>query len=194
MEDISRRLLKEGVNQRPCIAGEDSQAAPDASPDGGSLAFSGLPGELSGDFKTTAIHIFDLKTHALSTLPGSEGLYCPRWSPDGLYVSATTSDGSKLMLFDSRIRRWAELTDLSEGCPSWSRDGQYLYFQSFDVSSPKFFRVRISDRKREGLAGIEFRRVQAGWYFWNGLTPDDSPVALRDEGSLEIYALDWERP
>jgi eukaryotic-like serine/threonine-protein kinase len=183
-----------GSEPKAIVAGEDSQAAPDASPDGGSLAFSGLPGELSGDFKATAIHIFDLKTHSLSTLPGSEGLYCPRWSPDGRYISATTSDGSRLMLFDSTIRRWVELTELSEGCPTWSRDGQYLYFQSFDVSTPKFFRLRIADRKRESLASIDFRRVQAGWYFWNGLTPDDSPMALRDEGSLEIYALDWELP
>jgi hypothetical protein len=29
---------------------------------------------------------------------------------------------------------------------------------------------------------------------WTGLAPDDSPLALRDIGTQEIYALDWEAP
>jgi hypothetical protein len=29
---------------------------------------------------------------------------------------------------------------------------------------------------------------------WTGLTPDDSPLLLRNVGSEEIYALDWEAP
>jgi hypothetical protein len=34
----------------------------------------------------------------------------------------------------------------------------------------------------------------AGWLWWNGLTPDDSPLALRDESTEEIYALEWQLP
>ena len=29
---------------------------------------------------------------------------------------------------------------------------------------------------------------------WLGLAPDDSPLLLRDTGTQEIYALDWETP
>jgi hypothetical protein len=29
---------------------------------------------------------------------------------------------------------------------------------------------------------------------WVGLAPDDSPLLLRDTGSQDIYALDWESP
>jgi hypothetical protein len=29
---------------------------------------------------------------------------------------------------------------------------------------------------------------------WTGLAPDDSPLALRDISSYEIYALDWQLP
>jgi Tol biopolymer transport system component len=135
---------------QPVAAGDDSQAAPDWSPDGNSLVFSGS--------KTTAVHIIDLKSHAISTVPGSEGLYCPHWSPSGRYISATSSDGSKLMLFDSNRQRWAVLTDLSEGCPTWSRNDEFLYFQTFDVSTPEFVRERISNGKRGRVANIDVRR------------------------------------
>ena len=29
---------------------------------------------------------------------------------------------------------------------------------------------------------------------WTGLAPDDSPLALRDISTYEIYALDWQLP
>jgi len=184
-----------GSDPQTVVAGDDPQAAPDWSPEGNSMVFGGLPLEVSGNSTATSIHLFDLKTRLTSTLPGSEGLYCPRWSPDGHYISATTADGTKVMLFDSPTQKWTNLIDLSTGCPTWSRDSQYLYFQSFDVSNPAFFRVRVSDRKREKIANINFRRVEDIWYrWWNGLTPDDTPLILRDESNEEIYALDWELP
>jgi DNA-binding winged helix-turn-helix (wHTH) protein/Tol biopolymer transport system component len=184
-----------GYAAQSVLGGDGSQAAPDWSPGGNSLVFAGLPEELSGDSRATNVQIVDLKSHVTSSVPGSEGLYCPRWSPSGRYISATASDGSKLMLFDSTRKRWAVLTDLSEGCPTWSRSDEYLYFQTFDVSTPEFARVRISDGKREHLAGIDFRRGgQRDWYWWNGLTPDGYPIVLRDESTEEVYALDWELP
>jgi Tol biopolymer transport system component/DNA-binding winged helix-turn-helix (wHTH) protein len=174
-------------------AGDEPQAAPDWSPDGSTVVFGGFPEEISGDAKATSLHLLDLKTHQTSTVTDSQGLYCPRWSPDGKYISATTADGQRLLLLDLAASKWMEPVQLQEGCPAWSRDGKYLYFQSFDVKDPAFFRMRISDRKRERLMDIGLRRVVADWYWWNGLAPDDSPLLLRDE-SEEIYSLDWQLP
>jgi hypothetical protein len=98
------------------------------------------------------------------------------------------------MLFDSNSQKWVELGNLQEGCPTWSRDGTYLYFQSFDAKDPAFYRIRISDKTRELVASINFRRRGAEPYWWNGLTPDDSPLVMRDESVAEIYALEWQVP
>jgi hypothetical protein len=84
------------------------------------------------------------------------------------------------------------LGDLSEGCPAWSQDGAYLY--SNDVKDPELYRIRVSDRKREPLTKINFRYANPDFYWWNGLTPDDSPLVLRNESTQEIYALDWQFP
>jgi Tol biopolymer transport system component len=68
---------------------------------------------MSGAPGATAIHLLNLNTHESSLLDGSEGLYCPRWSPNGRYISATRADGLELMLFDSTTGKWTELTELS---------------------------------------------------------------------------------
>jgi hypothetical protein len=53
-------------------------------------------------------------------------------------------------------------------------------------------RVRISDRKVEKVADLAGLQLVDGT--WMGLAPDDSPLFVRDVGSYEIYALDWEAP
>jgi hypothetical protein len=53
-------------------------------------------------------------------------------------------------------------------------------------------RVRIRDHKVERVADLKNFR-QAGFYnVWLGLAPDYSPLLLRDIGTQEIYALDWQ--
>ena len=54
------------------------QLDPNWSPDGSKIVF----GSQSNDPSST-IRILDLASHQISTLPGSEGLFSPRWSPDG---------------------------------------------------------------------------------------------------------------
>ena len=48
----------------------------------------------------------------------------------------------------------------------------------------------------EARAGADLKNFrQTGYYgSWLGMAPDDSPLLLRDTGTQEIYALDWEAP
>ena len=43
---------------------------------------------------------------------------------------------------------------------------------------------------------VDLKNFRTGGYFgfWLGFAPDDSPLLLRDTGTQEIYALDWEAP
>ena len=120
----------------------------------------------------------------------------PRWSPDGRYIAAHVADSQfKLMLFDLTTQKWMELSQQSAAYPRWSRDGKYIYFAVSSQNDPALFRVRIDDRKTERLASLKnFRLARGGFGAWVGWFPDDSPLVLRDIGSQDIYALEWQTP
>jgi eukaryotic-like serine/threonine-protein kinase len=161
---------------------------PTWSPDGTRIIFGGASSD-----RNSTIRILDVKTHQISTLPGSEGLYSPRWSPDGRYVVAMPFDSRSLMLFDFAAQRWEEIAKISMGFPNWSKTGDYVYFLHGE-DQPSVMRVRIRDRKLERVADLKNFR-QTGFYsVWLGMAPDDSPLLLRDTGTQEIYALDWQAP
>jgi Tol biopolymer transport system component len=181
---------------------EKSEGGPDNvgdvgwSPDGNRLIFGALgTGQLGtpGAGKSS-IHLLDLKTHQFSELPGSEGLFSPRWSPDGQYVVAMPADSQKVLLFDFRTQKWTELASLNIGYPSWSKDGKFVYFNLLSTQEPFILRIRISDRRVERVASLKGLPGAGVYGPWVGLAPDDSPLVLRDTGTQEIYALNWEAP
>jgi serine/threonine protein kinase/Tol biopolymer transport system component len=184
----------EGGNPRQLLPGEHNEGAFSWSPDGNVLVFEKLPSSEAGA-ANSEIHLVDVRTLQVSRLPGSEGLKSPSWSPDGHYISAVRGDNQRLLVCDIATRKWRELTEIKVGRPSWSRDGRYLYFDSYG-NDPAVFRVHIGDRKLERLVSLKgVRRARRGGNLpWIGVAPDDSPLLLRDIGTQEIYALDWEAP
>ena len=59
-----------------------------------------------------------------------------------------------------------------------------------------YCRVRIKDRKLERVISLKDikRPTSESWANWTGLAPDDSPLALRDISTYELYSLDWQTP
>jgi Tol biopolymer transport system component/predicted Ser/Thr protein kinase len=181
-----------GIPQ-PLFDGERDEGDPNWSPDGTSLVFAEQSSIRARSIRGT-INILDLRTQKVSVVPGSEKLFSPHWSPDGRYIVALSSDSQKLMLFDFKNQKWAELARITTAYPNWSRDGKYVYFHSSgrDIA---IYRVRISDHKLEKVVSLKEMRLTIGDFgTWCGLTPDDSPLILRDVGSQEIYALDLQLP
>ncbi|HXP17542.1 MAG TPA: LpqB family beta-propeller domain-containing protein, partial [Terriglobales bacterium] len=143
----------------------------------------------------SAIKLVDLTTSQVSTLPDSTDMIFPVCSPDGRYIAATSVEGRKLMLFDLSTQKWSELEKMDVGFTDWSKDGKYVYFDTGLSESPAFYRVRVADRKLERIADLKgLRRLVFAWTPWSGVTPDGSPLLLRDTGTQEVYALDLETP
>jgi Tol biopolymer transport system component/DNA-binding winged helix-turn-helix (wHTH) protein len=181
-------VTADGGNLERLTVNEVYKSAAGWSPDGNWLVFSTRkqPVETRA---SAAIHLLNVRTRQVSTLPDSEGYYAPLWSPDGRYIAAQ-KDPDNLMLFDLATWKWQELTKAAVGVQTWSRDGKYLYFSAFGKDQA-CLRIRISDRKLERVASFKSLH-NPNW--WMGLAPDDSPLMVSEVGILEIYALDWETP
>lgn len=155
-----------------------------------------------------AVHIFDLKTRQVSDLPESNGLFSPRWSPDGSYIIAVPTGlppwqspdrkspvQPQLMRFDFSSAKWTKWIEASMiNDPTFSRDGKYVYFSNTEHLG--MYRVKAGENKIETVASIDFPggMKQDDYWYWTGLGPDDAPLFLRDASTEEIYALDLDLP
>ena len=68
-----------------------------------------------------------------------------------------------------------------------------VYFE--DAKDATVYRVNLPGRKTERLANLKGPRrpEMPYWPFWMGLGPDDSLLVMRNAGTQEIYAFDWQR-
>jgi len=139
--------------------------------------------------------LLDLQTRKITTVPGSEGLFGTAWSPDGRYIIAHSPERG-LVVFDFVTQKWIQILESLAEWYAWSRDGRYIQFGSIEKGEAVLKRVRISDRKVETVTSLKkLGRVGFNSYnTWLGVAPDDSPLALRDVSSYDIYALDLELP
>ena len=179
-----------GGAPRDAVPGdEDNQQDGSWSPDGRRIAFGrGLGPNQRRDLLT--IQVADLPSAQITTLPGSNGLFSPRWSPDGRHLVALSHDSLRLVLYDFETERWRPLvTGTIVGYPAWARDGASVFV--FETRGR--VRVRIADGRTEvvhSLAGL--RQLSRRFGQWVGQAPDDSILTLRDTSLDEIFALELE--
>jgi Tol biopolymer transport system component/DNA-binding winged helix-turn-helix (wHTH) protein len=164
------------------------------SPDGYSIAFVSDEKASRGS-SSQSIYILHIPTNQLSSVPGSQGLRSPTWSPDGRFLAAKSADEHRLMLFDSTSGKWTELARarLLFGLPLWSRDGRSLYYQDLLAPDQPVYRLHLDTNKEEVVIAFkDFLQGSAIRAALIGLAPDGSLLALLTRNDSDIYALHLE--
>lgn len=160
---------------------------PNWSPDGNRLVFgSASPGKM-------AIQVLDLKTHRVSMVPGSDGLFSPRWSPNGQYLLALTDNENGLKLFNFKTSQWTTLYQGMVSYPAWSHDSKFVYFLQVEPD-PAVNRIALSSGKMEQVVDLKGFPFTGFYTFWFALAPDDSPLLLKYSGTEEIISMKWTAP
>lgn len=168
----------------------EPEGDPTWSPDGGRIAYS------AGAFfdqKRHHINILDRASGNVTTVPGSEGLWSPRWSPDGRYIAALSYVLHTLRVFDFKTRRWTAMPLIGDvNFPAWSHDSKFIYGLVFTGEDRWVFRVPISGQKPDLILDLKDWHLTGRMGFSMTLDPTDTPLVLREKGSTEIYALTLE--
>jgi WD40 repeat protein len=137
----------------------------------------------------TGVHIYNIKNKQVTTLPASRGIAGPVLSPDGRYIAATKTSGDRMtLLFDTQTQSWSSLVGI-RGIPRWSHDSKCLFYLPMG-DEPAIMKIRVSDHHTEKVADLTQMRVTgglAGVQFL--LSPEDSPILLKDTGTQEIYSV-----
>ncbi len=180
-----------GALERVISTEPSGLAEPAWSPDGASLILGAFDSKSS-------LYRFNCASRKLAALPGSEGLWSPRCSPDGRFIAALDSR-ARITLYDPKSCRRSTLTEMPSFNPAWAHDGQSIYFGSGERNGA-WYRVRIRDRRIERVVSLAetgalpakpSRGVPTWNYWWTGLAPNDSLLAAREAGSIELYSARW---
>ena len=128
----------------------------------------------------------DIRTKETKDLPGSEGFWSSRWSPDGRYMAATRIVDRAVMLFTFATGRWREFPVKRCDDILWTADSRYLYCDP--EQQREVLRIRVADEAVErvvNLAGEGIAHTGAG------VSLDGRLLFLRT--ATDIFALELER-
>jgi Tol biopolymer transport system component len=138
------------------------------------------------------IQTLNLATKAIQTLPGSENLFSPRWSPDGRWIVALSLDQTRLVLYDVQQRTWRTLFTGGAADPVWSSDSKAIFFHASARPNSGIMRIPlngpaqlIADPAKSGLPSDNYR--------FSGVTPAGVPIVEPGIGTGNLYSISYPR-
>lgn len=188
-----------GIPQRLLPEMDQEMSDPSWSPDGMRIVFAtSLPGVVSGG-GLGGLRVLDVTSGQVTSVPGSTGLFSPRWSPDGKTIVAltwqsTSLDGQQtaLNLYDTGKRQWSTLVKNGDiEFPAFSADSRFVYYLLLG-GDQAVYRVRVKGGEPERVVDLKDWRMTGYDSFWMALDPTDAPLLLRDNSTSDLYALTFE--
>jgi DNA-binding winged helix-turn-helix (wHTH) protein/Tol biopolymer transport system component len=179
-------LSPDGGTPKPLNPRDVEQGIPSWSHDGTQLAFGDVPEDHGRPTGGERISITDLRTGETRVLPGSEGLWSSRWSPDGRYIAATRIKDRAAMLFTFATQRWSEFPVKRCDDLLWTADSRYLYCDPEEHR--EVYRIRIADGAAEPVVNLIGQGIA---HTGAGLSLDDRLLFLRS--ATDIFALELDR-
>jgi Tol biopolymer transport system component len=162
--------------------------APTWFPDGKSIAFSYFP----NPGVRLRIHVLDLASRQVSTLPNAEGYFWPSWSPDGKHLVAIAENPLRMVLYSANTRTWKDLHafDSMWSYWMWANDGKALYV-SLLQANPGIYRLTVPEGEWTKLSGLEGVNDTDGFDSFLSLTPEGQPAIMSRTSVAQIYLLRW---
>ena len=183
-----------GGSLREAMKGPRNIADPSWSADGRSLVFGGEPDLMGKESGSHELQVLDLGTHKLTTIPHSDGLFSPRWSPDGRWIAALTLDQNRVMLYETSSQTWTPLATTSAADPVWSRDSKSIFVHAFQVDQQPILRITVPTGQTQSVADLsDLRTRESANCFFGGLTLDNQPLILPRVGTSNLYTFDLDR-
>jgi serine/threonine protein kinase len=187
----------EGGEAQQLTRGDCPELDANWSPDGTQILFGLFADRVAGTSCPVVLSTIDLKSHEISTVPGSNGLFGPRWSPDGMRIVAQTAGVDRLMIYERTSSKWSELVGSVPGrfvgFPQWSPDGRSIYYWAGGPDKA-LCRIWIEDHRTEKLLDMSGIETTGNSGYWGAVDPQGNPLILRAITLSEIFALDVDLP
>jgi Tol biopolymer transport system component/DNA-binding winged helix-turn-helix (wHTH) protein len=170
-----------------------SQCDPNWMPEGQSILFGQTPRYFAEPDSPRAIYVHNLKNGSLLKVPGSEGWFSPRLSPDGRSFLAISIDEDKLAVHEFATSQWRILAERPLGhigYPMWSLDGKWAYFSLWE-GNRSLLRTRISDGLTEKVLAFDEWFSMPQCLAWN-MARDGAVLISCLRPDNNIYALKYE--
>lgn len=175
-----------GGDAKPLLEGDANPISdPTWSPEGRQVLIGYGP-TIKNRPETMALYVVDLDSRKLGNrIPDSDGLFSPRWSPDGRYIAALSANASKLLLYNSQTG-WRVIVDNAKlGYPNWSADSHTLYVEETREDKNLIKRIHVPDLKIETFADLSSYQ-QPCTIFGNWVGIDHNLPLFTKDGSTRL--------
>lgn len=142
------------------------------------------------------LYVFDMDSRQSQKVPGSEGYWKSRWSPDGKYLVSVTSNNKSIGVFEWSTQRWTVIVHGNVLSPvAWSNDSRFVYYQDLLEEDEPVRRFNIKTGASEKMVDchslLEGGVQRCGF---EAVMPDGSVVLRLTRGDHDVFSLDLDVP